>query len=73
MDSVLKFPEVIPQTAGGGEVLSCDLDAKCVHLHCEGVVDAFGPSLMTNPEGQDFLGHYCGYSLMARLQLPEES
>jgi hypothetical protein len=57
----------IPRTTAGAELLSCDLDASCLDLDCAALVDEFGEALGENPEGIEFLAHYCGLDYVEKL------
>ena len=62
-----------PVTPAGAPVTSCDLDQACTRLDCDEVVKEFGEALAENPEGTEFLAHYCGLGYVEKLQDGKES
>lgn len=49
-----------PDTTAGGKLLPCELDDACSTLDCDAVMSDYADALLTTPEGEAFVAHYCG-------------
>lgn len=55
-----------PNTTSGGKLLTCDMDEACSVLDCDAVMQDYGDALLTSPEGEEFVAHYCGVQYLQK-------
>jgi len=55
-----------PNTTAGGKLLPCDMDDACSTLDCDAVMDDYADALLSTPEGEEFVAHYCGVQYLQR-------
>lgn len=50
----------IPHTTPGAPLLACELDETCASLDCDALMEDYADALLSSPEGEEFVAHYCG-------------
>lgn len=59
-----------PNTTAGGKLLACELDDACSTLDCDALMNDYAEALLSTPEGEEFVAHYCGRQYLTRT--PDE-